>query len=84
MPLSKLTLSVDRELIEKAKKMAANEGTSLSAVFTRLIRSLLSESETEDRIGPLTRKATGLIEMPARLPEEVVLEDSLSEKYEIK
>ena len=36
MPISKLTLSADRDLIKEAKKLAAEEGTSLSALFSRL------------------------------------------------
>ena len=38
MPLSKLTLSADQDLIEQAKKLAAEEGTSVSAIFSRLLR----------------------------------------------
>ena len=83
MPLKKLTLNADRDLIERAKKLAAEEGTSLSAVFSRLLEAATRAREPQDEIAPLTRKATGLIKLPSKGCEDFILEQALAEKYGI-
>jgi hypothetical protein len=84
MPLSKLTLSADQDLIEQAKKLAAEEGTSVSAIFSRLLRAMTRSRSSVDTTGPLTEKATGLIRLPARAADDEILEAALAERYEIR
>ncbi len=84
MPMSKLTLSADRELIEQAKKLAAEEGTSLSALFSRLLRAMMSSRASQETIAPLTRKATRLVRLPVTGSDEQLLEDALAGKYGIR
>jgi hypothetical protein len=84
MPMTKLTLSADRELIKQAKKLAKREGTSLSSMFARYLEAILKRHrrETEKRPpGPLTRKATGLARVPAGKTDRQLLEDALAERY---
>ena len=81
MSMTKLTLSADKDLIEQAKKYAAENGTSLSALFSRLLFAMTRSRETRDLSGPLTRKAKGLIRLPADSTDERLLEDALAEKY---
>ena len=84
MPQSKLTLSADRELIEEAKKLAAEKGTSLSALFSRVLREMTRARVSRDVLAPVTRKATGLIRLPATTDDERLLEDALARKYAIR
>ena len=42
---SKLTLSIESELIKKAKDFAVRNGTSLSGILEGHLKSLLSEKE---------------------------------------
>ena len=81
MPMSKLTLSADRDLIEEAKKLAAEEGTSLSALVSRLLRAMTRARASQETVGPLTRKATGLLRLPGTESDEQLLEDALARKY---
>lgn len=81
MRRSKLTLSADRSLIAQAKKLAAENGTSVSAMFSRLLLAMTRSRSGQDWLGPLTRKASGLIRFPARAGDEQMLEDALAEKY---
>jgi len=81
MPMSKLTLSADRDLIEEAKKLAAEEGTSLSALFSRLLRAMTSARASQEIVAPFTRKATGLVRLPGGKSDERLVEDALSRKY---
>ena len=84
MSMSKLTLSADKDLIEQAKKYAAENGTSLSALFSRLLRATTRARGSGDLSGPLTRKATGLIRLPADSVDEQLVEDALAEKHGVR
>ena len=84
MPTSKLTLTADKELIKRAKTLAAQNGTSVSAMFSRLLMAMTHGREAQDQPSPLTRKATGLIRLSPTAGDERVLEDALAEKYGIR
>jgi len=79
--MKKLTLSVEPEVIERAHELARENGTSVSSMFERFIRALAAGRDAKRRIGPLTRKATGIISLSADESEREVLEDALLEKY---
>ncbi len=81
MRAAKLTLSVDRDLIRKAKRLAGEEGSSLSSMISRILEARLRRRDGKDRTGPLTKRATGLIRLPAGKSDREVLEDALGEKY---
>ena len=80
MAMTKLTLSADKELIEKAKKLARRQNTSVSALFSRYLSAITQFVEPPET-GPLTSEATGLIKLPSRQRAKTLLADSLLEKY---
>jgi hypothetical protein len=82
--MTKLTLSADRDLVEEAKKLAEEEGTSLSALFSRLLRAMTAGRTSQEPVAPLTRKATGLVRLPRAESDELLLEDALARKYGIR
>ena len=84
MTMSKLTLSADPDLIRQAKKLAAEEGTSVSALFSRLVRSMTRARAHQESIAPLTKKATGIIQLPDLQSDEQLIEDALLHKYRIR
>jgi len=79
--MSKLTLSADKELIRQAKKLAAENGTSVSAMFSNMLRAMARTSGMQEPPAPLTRKATGLIRLPPGAEDERLLEAALAAKY---
>lgn len=81
--MTKLTLSVDEEVVAQAKRIAADNNTSVSAMFSNYIHALARKKWKDIPIGPLTRAATGLIELPEGKTYEDVLTDALIEKYGI-
>lgn len=96
MRRSKLTLSVDKDLIEKAKKMALQQGTSLSSMVSRYLFAVLNlnsggfrhgpltgkaTAPEKIRIGPITRKLCGIVKFPAGKTDRELLEEALGEKY---
>lgn len=82
--MKKLTLSADPEVIEQAKRLAAESGTSVSSMFERFVRLMSRKGKPKRRLGPITQEASGLISLPRGKTERDVLEDARAEKYEIR
>lgn len=81
---TKLTLSAEKSVIDRAKRLAAEHGTSVSGLFARLITAMSQpEQHTDITLGPLTREAIGLVGLPAKRLEREILEEALAEKYGI-
>ena len=82
MPPTKLTLSVDPVLVSVAKRLAAERGTSLSAMFSRLLRAIEHASaDPRSAPAPLTASVSGLVELPAGLTDEELLAEALVERF---
>jgi hypothetical protein len=81
VPVKKLTLSSDPEVIAEAHRLAEQSGTSISSMFERFIRHLAGWKSSTVTLGPLTRKATGMIAMPKDRSDREILEEALLEKY---
>ncbi len=82
MATTKLTLSADRALIKKAKRVARSRKTSVSAMFARYLDALTKvEHEEAKRLGPVTLKASGIVKFSGKRSSRQVLEESLAEKY---
>jgi len=79
--MKKLTLSADPEVISEAHRLAKSQGTSVSAMFSRFVQLLSQRDRERPRIGRLTRRATGIIQLPEGQSERDVLEDALAEKH---
>jgi hypothetical protein len=76
MPKTKLTLSVDKHVVERAKRYSRRNDTTVSALVTQFLASL-GEGGTES--APVTSRLIG-----ALAPEGSVEEyhDYLAKKYE--
>lgn len=79
--MKKLTLSADESVIAEAHRLAAQQGTSVSAMFSRIVRLLSGERRQRPAAGPLTKQATGLIRLPKGISEKDILADALAEKH---
>jgi hypothetical protein len=82
MPTTKLTLSADKDLVARAKKLAKRQGTSLSSMFARFLRTVIEGRPDDERPGPITRKASGLVKLPENLSDRELLGEALAERYE--
>ncbi|WP_462330912.1 DUF6364 family protein [Thiohalocapsa halophila] len=80
---TKLTLSMDESIIERAKQAARARNTSVSAMLAGLVRGLdaLDHSRGSDFIGPVTRAATGLVELGPGSSDAELLGEALWERY---
>lgn len=89
MPLAKLTLSVDKEVISWAHEISKEKGMSVSSFFSRSVRAVKYPEKKKIKLGPLTRQALAIgHEVGKRLPpdfnERELLTDILMEKYGLK
>lgn len=61
----KLTLSLNQQVIEKAKAYAQKHKTSLSKMIEAYFESLTGGGQPADEATPLVKSLTGVIELPA-------------------
>lgn len=78
--MSKLTLSVDNQIVDQAKKLAHDNNTSVSAMFARFIQSVSTRDSQTIKPGPLTRKATGAVSVGSEDYKDLIT-DALTKKY---
>ena len=79
MPTTKLTLSADKRLVKEAKRVAAAQNTSLSAMIDRFLRAVTAKPGDAE-LGPLTKSAMGIAKVPDK-PVQELLGDALWDRY---
>jgi hypothetical protein len=60
MPLTKLTLSVDPLIVAQARRLSAEQKTSISALFSRFIATMVAPAQLPRAHSPITRRALRL------------------------
>jgi hypothetical protein len=86
---TKLTLSLEKEVIEKAKIYAKGTGRSLSEMVENYFRSLVEKSNPKndkdkyEDIDPKLKKLIGIIELPDDFDVKKAREEYYKEKYGI-
>jgi len=79
---TKLTLTIEKTVIERAKNYAEKNGQSLSSVVENYLRSITREtSKNEIPLTPLVKSLKGAFRMPADFDYKEELQKALSEKY---
>ncbi|MEN9685357.1 MAG: hypothetical protein RLZZ28_1143 [Bacteroidota bacterium] len=77
---TKLTLTVEKEIIEKAKSYAKNTGRSLSELIENYLETVTSE-KADEKISPKLRKIVGAVKLPENFDEEKELRSYLEDKH---
>jgi len=79
---TKLTLKLNQQIIENAKKYASDKKMSLSRIIEAYLQSLTSEkNETDFEISPFVKSMATGVNIPADLDYKQGYSDSLMEKY---
>jgi formiminotetrahydrofolate cyclodeaminase len=78
---TKLTLTVEKAVIERAKVYAKRTGRSLSDLIEKYLESITAEAEDERSISPKLKKIVGAVKLPDNFDEEKALRDYLEKKY---
>ena len=82
--MAKLTLSVDKAIVKEAKKIAAANGTSVSVMFSQFVEALATPRRRRPKIGPLTRKVSGLVKLPPDKDYKELVTEALRDKYGVR
>jgi hypothetical protein len=78
---TKLTLSIDNDVITKAKRYAKNTGRSLSDLIENYLKNITSADDEDFTISPKVKALMGSIRVPEDFDYKTELSDILSEKY---
>lgn len=80
---TKLTLTLEKEIIEKAKKYASTRGKSLSEMIENYFKYLTAPKErnSSDIISPRIQKLRGIIKVDKNFDYKEVLNRARNEKH---
>lgn len=79
--MPKLTLNAEKDVIEKAKRIAEEHGTSVSAMFSQFVETMSSPRRHRRKPAPITRRLRGLAKVsPDRSDRELFEEAILADK----
>jgi hypothetical protein len=79
---TKLTLTIEQSVIEKAKVYAKTKGDSLSGIIENYLKVISKEQSVSDvDITQLVKSLKGSFKAPADLDYKTELKKQLSEKY---
>ena len=84
MATTKLTLTVEPDIVKMAKRYARTHKTSVSATFSRIIRALAGKDKRKEIPIPphsALAKVAGIIALPHDRTVDDVLREVLEEKY---
>jgi hypothetical protein len=79
---TKLTLTIEQSVIEKAKIYAKSRGRSLSDVIESYLKVVAKEEEfSEEKVSPTVMSLKGAFKAPENFDYKDELKKSLSSKY---
>ena len=78
---TKLTLKLDKEIINRAKLYAESKKISLSKLIESYLQVPTKESSSKETITPLVESLSGVIELPKNYNDKVDYTDYLTKKY---
>jgi len=78
---TKLTLSIDNQVITEAKKYARNSGRSLSDLIENYLKSITSTDKDDFTISPKVKALMGSFKAPADFDYKAELSNAIAEKH---
>lgn len=79
---TKLTLTIEKSVIEDAKKYARKRERSLSHLIENYLKALIKEEpKNQEELSPMVKSLKGSFKMPKDFDYKKELTERLSEKY---
>jgi hypothetical protein len=78
---SKLTLTVEKSVIERAKRYAAQSGRSLSQIIEGYLAKITNEKDNNEDISPKLKKIVGAVKLPKDFDEKKELRKYFEKKH---
>ena len=76
---TKLTLTVEKTIIERAKSYAKKTGRSLSELIESYLENITEENDNSD-LSPKLKKIVGSVKLPKDFDEEKELRSAIEKK----
>jgi hypothetical protein len=78
---TKLTLTVEKNVIEKAKVYARNTGRSLSELIEAYLESIIQENKPKDKMSSKLKSLVGSVKLPKNFDEKKELDEYYRKKH---
>jgi formiminotetrahydrofolate cyclodeaminase len=78
---TKLTLTVEKSVIEKAKSYAKQTGRSLSNIIEKYLESITLDEKNDRELSPKLKKIVGAVKLPKNFDEEKELRTFFEKKH---
>jgi len=77
---TKLTLTVEKSVIDRAKAYAKQTGRSLSEIIEHYLAAITQEGD-KDELSPKLKKIVGVVQLPPDFDEDVELRSAMGKKH---
>lgn len=77
----KLTLKLNKQIIDRAKQYARQKNLSLSKIIENYLQFLTEEKRKSETISPLVKSLSGVIKLPRDFNPEKEYSSYLENKY---
>jgi hypothetical protein len=78
---TKLTLTIEKSIIEKAKSYAKDKGRSLSDIIENYLKAITTDKQNIEDISPMVESLRGSFKAPESFDYKKELSKELSKKY---
>ena len=78
---TKLTLSIEQEVIKKAKSYAQSKGRSLSELIENYLKTLSTKEPVQEELSPRVKKLMGAVKLPKDYDYKKNLSEEINKKY---
>jgi hypothetical protein len=78
---TKLTLTVEKDVIERAKSYAKRTGRSLSDLIEKYLENITQEEKRDKELSPRLKKIVGSVKLPKNFNEEKELRAYFEKKH---
>lgn len=79
--ISKLTLSIEQQVIENAKVYAKEQGRSLSKIIEEYLKAVSKKNEKLTDVHPLVEKLSGSLKLPKDKTYKEMLDEAKTERF---
>ena len=77
---TKLTLTIEKAILERAKVYAKNTGRSLTEIIENYL-TILTQEKDEAKLSPKLKKIVGSVTLPSNFEDDKELRSDLEEKH---
>lgn len=80
---TKLTLTIEQEIIKRAKQYAKGKNRSLSDIIENYLKTLTKEEKAKgsEKLNPVVKSLKGSFKMPKKMDYKKELRKRIEEKY---